>query len=225
MKTPPRSTALPFSFFLPFLLAISALSLLNTFVRTIFSPLIPYICRDLQLCHGDAGRLFLILSTGFACTLFGAQFISTRFTHRITIILSLFMTGASLLLAAHSVTFTALKSSLFLLGLSSGFFIPSAVAIIREVVASAYLGKAFGIFGSAQSAAFLLSSLVTESCIHSMRWQTLIGALGFGCFFMTAIAAFWLKEGQKKSAMVTRIFARSLFNSPSFWIVRHEKLS
>ncbi|MEM7174780.1 MAG: MFS transporter [Chlamydiota bacterium] len=208
-----------FASFVPFLILISFFSLLNTFVRTIFSPLVPYICQDLQLCHADAGNLFFILSIGFALTLFGSQFLSVKISHKMTLVLSLMTTGLALILTSFALDFTTLRFGMFLLGLSSGFFIPSAVATIREVVSNKHLGKAFGIFGSAQSVAFILSSLVVQFCIYSMSWQAILRGTGAVSLLVTALAIFCFKQGASRGEAVSMVFARTLFGSPSFWII------
>ncbi len=204
---------------LPFLFLISFLSLLNTVVRTIFSPLVPSICQDLHLCHAHAGNLFFTLSVGFSLTLFSSQFLSARLSHKKVVLLSLATTGGALLLTAYASNFHMLRAALFLLGLCSGFFIPSAVALIREVVHDNHLGKAFGIFGSAQSIAFIFGSFIVQGFSPLATWQTVLQGLGVASLIIAALAAFMLKQGAQRGDPITFALTRSLFLSRAFWII------
>ena len=47
-----------FTPFVPFLILISFTSFLNLLARTIFPPMTPYICDEMNLCHADTGNLF-----------------------------------------------------------------------------------------------------------------------------------------------------------------------
>ena len=208
-----------FSPFLPFLILISFVSFLNILARIIFSPLTPYICEEMNLCHADTGNLFLILSIGFAMTLFGSQFISSRLSHKMTVILSLLTTGFTLVLSSYSESFDFFRFSLFLVGLSSGLFIPSAVAMIREAVDDVHLGKAFGIFATAQSFAFILGPLIVQSFISFWTWKQILNGFGLVSTVISLVLFFVLKQGKQKGHPITPTFAREVFSWPSFWIL------
>lgn len=207
-------------FSLPALFFISFLSLFNTFVRTVFSPFTPIICQDFSLSHTDIGNLFFILSAGFSFTLFGSQFISTKISHKGMILLSLVSTSVSLILTGFSTSFLELRLGMFAIGLSSGFFMPSAITLLRQSVDPLHLGKAFGIFGTAQSIAFILGSFIVESWASQMSWQTTLIFLGIFGFGITLLSSLFLQaEERKETPALTLSFAATLFQSPSFWII------
>jgi NNP family nitrate/nitrite transporter-like MFS transporter len=62
----------------------------------------PTIEKDLKIGHDEAGSLFLILSLGYCVMLFGSGFVSSRFNHRRTIILSSVAVGGTLLVISVS---------------------------------------------------------------------------------------------------------------------------
>ena len=187
--------------------------------RIIFPPLTPFICEEMNLCHADTGNLFFILSVGFAITLFGSQFLSSRISHKMTVIFSLLLTGFALVVTSYAETFQAFRLSLFLVGLCSGFFIPSAIAMLREGVATKHLGKAFGIFATAQSVAFILSPIIVRSVIGVYSWKAILNGFGLISSVISVILFFLFKQGNEKGEPITAAFVRSVFSWPSFWIL------
>ena len=205
--------------FLPFLTLITFASFLNIMARIIFPPMTPFICEEMNLCHADTGNLFFILSVGFAITLFGSQFLSSRISHKMTVIFSLLSTGFALVITSYAESFQFFRLSLFLVGLCSGFFIPSAVAMLREGVATQHLGKAFGIFATAQSVAFILSPIIVRSVIGVYSWKEILNGFGLISSIISVILFFLFKQGNEKGEPITISFVRSVFSWPSFWIL------
>ena len=214
-----KESSASFYSFIPFLALIGFVSFINILSRVIFSPLTPYICNEMNLCHADTGNLFFILSIGFALTLFSSQFVSSFISHKKTVILSVFTTGLALLLTSNSTNFDFLRISLFFLGLSSGLFVPSAVSMIREVVGAHHIGKAFGIFSAAQGFAFIFGPLIVQNFISENSWNRVLVVFGCTCILVSFILFFVLKTGYKKGKIVTLDFAKTIFSLPIFWIL------
>lgn len=208
-----------FSSFLPFLILISFTSFLNILARIIFSPMTPHICEEMNLCHGETGNLFFILSVGFAITLFGSQFLSSKISHKMTVLFSILSTGFALVLASYSQSFQFFRFSLFLVGFCSGFFIPSAVAMIRETVARKHLGKAFGVFATAQSVAFILGPMIVQHSMHIFTWKEILNGFGFISSLVSLLLFFLFRQGNTKGEPITFGFIRDVFSWPSFWIL------
>lgn len=207
-----------FTPFVPFLILISFTSFLNLLARTIFPPMTPYICDEMNLCHADTGNLFFIMSVGFAITLFLSQFLSSRISHKMTVIFSILSTGFALAIASYSNDFQFFRMAIFVVGLCSGFFIPSAVAMIRETVAREHMGKAFGIFATAQSVAFILGPMIVKHLIEAFTWKEILN--GFGLLSsLISVLLFFLFKGNNRGVPVTFGFIRSVFSWPSFWIL------
>jgi len=212
-------TPRPFIPFIPLLILISFVSFLNILARVIFVPLTPYICEEMHLTHTDTGNLFFTLSVGFAITLFGSQFISSKVTHKTTVIFSTISTGFALTFASYTETFMGFRVALFLVGLCSGLFIPSAVAMIRESVSGAHLGKAFGIFGTAQSMAFILGPMIIKHMAMWLSWQEMLNGFGLLSSAISLALLFLLKSGRVRGEPITIPFIRNLISWPSFWIL------
>ena len=212
-------TRTPFSPFLPFLIFITFASFLNIMARIIFPPMTPYICEEMNLCHADTGNLFFILSVGFAITLFGSQFLSSWMSHKKTVIFSLVSTGCALMVASYTETLQLFRLALFVVGLCSGLFIPSAVAMLREGVAREHLGKAFGIFATAQSVAFILSPILIQHTIQLWHWKQILNGFGWVSGIIGFALYFLFKQGNEKGEPITFTFIRNVFSWPSFWIL------
>jgi len=212
-------TKISFISYIPFLILISFASFLNIIARVIFAPLTPYICEEMHLCHAETGSLFFILSIGFAITLFGSQFLSSKITHKTTTIISIILTGFTLSLISCTETLSLLLCLFFFLGLCSGLFIPSAVAMIRETVPIEHLGKAFGIFATSQSVAFIIAPVAVKYFIAYFSWKNISNGLGLFSSIISLGMIFFLKKGQTKGEPITLSFMRDVFCWPSFWIL------
>ena len=209
----------PFYPFLSFLILISFISFINILGRVIFSPLTPSICAEMDLGHADTGNLFLVLSLGFALTLFVSQFISSIISHRMTIIISVLSMGLALILTAFSHGFFFFRISLFIVGMGSGLFIPSAVAMLREGVDNSHLGKAFGIFATAQSFAFILAPVIIQYFMQFTTWRGILNWFGLITVIFSFILFLFYKDGDSKGKAINFSFIRDVFSWPSFWIL------
>jgi NNP family nitrate/nitrite transporter-like MFS transporter len=194
-------------------------SFLNIMARMIFPSLTPYICEEMKLCHADTGNLFFVLSVGFAITLFGSQFLSSRISHKKTVIFSLLSAGLALMITSYAESFQIFRLSIFLVGLCSGLFIPSAVAMLRDGVVDGHLGKAFGVFATAQSVAFILSPILVRNMIGIYSWREILNGFGMVSSLISIGLFFLFKQGNEKGEPITLNFVRSVFSWPSFWIL------
>ena len=86
------------------LLLMTGIFFLNFISRIILAPLMPTIEMDLGIGHAEAGSLFLLISLGYFISLMGSGFLSSRFTHRKTIIFSSIVLGITLLAISFSHT-------------------------------------------------------------------------------------------------------------------------
>jgi len=76
------------------LLLLTGIFFLSFISRIILAPLMPTIEQDLGIGHAEAGTLFLLISAGYFVSLLGAGFLSSRLTHRRTIIFSAISVGS-----------------------------------------------------------------------------------------------------------------------------------
>ena len=210
---------IPFSPCLPFLIAVGLASFLNYLARTIFPSMTPHICKEMALCHSATGNLFFILSLGFAIALFLSQFLSSYFSHKKTVALSIFLTGFALMLTSYSKDFQLFRCALFSVGFFSGLLTPSIVAMIREMIPYQHMGKAFGIFAAAQSIAFILGPTIVQSSIDTFTWRQILNGLGLASSLSSIPLLSLFKKGNSKGSRITFLFVKTIFSQPSFWIL------
>jgi NNP family nitrate/nitrite transporter-like MFS transporter len=84
----------------------------------------PTIEKDLGIGHSEAGSLFLLISSGYFISLLGAGVLSSRLTHRKTIILSATTVGVALLGISFSNSLWGMRLGLFILGMAAGIYLP-----------------------------------------------------------------------------------------------------
>jgi NNP family nitrate/nitrite transporter-like MFS transporter len=110
--------------------------------RIILSPLLPTIERELAISHKQAGFLFFLISAGYLTGLLSSGFLSSRSTHRRTILVSSAGVGVALLFVSLAADMRAVQGGLLVLGLASGFYMPSAIATITALFDRRHWGKA-----------------------------------------------------------------------------------
>lgn len=158
---------------------------LNFASRIIFSPLLPAIERELSISHTEAGFFFFLISAGYLSGLIVSGFLSSRTTHRQTILISGTGVGVSLLVISASSGLWAMRAGLLGLGLASGLYMPSAIATITALVDQRNWGKAISIHELAPNLAFFIAPLAAELFLRGSSWRTALGSLGIGSVVIT----------------------------------------
>jgi NNP family nitrate/nitrite transporter-like MFS transporter len=193
--------------------------LLNFISRVIFSPLLPTIEKELAISHGQAGFFFFLISAGYLSGLLGSGFLSSRTTHRFTILISGAGVGAALLLLSTSVSLGAMRAGLYALGLAAGLYMPSAIATITALVDQRHWGKAIAIHELAPNLAFFTGPFVAELFLSHSTWRAALAVLGFFSALIT-IAYFRYGRGGRFAGESPASNAFGvLVRSPAFWIM------
>ena len=102
------------------LLFLVGIFFLNFLSRIILSPLMPTVEEDLKIGHDEAGVLFLLISLGYCLGLLASGFVSSRFQHRRTILLSSIAVGGALMVVSISHNLWGIRFGLILLGMAAG---------------------------------------------------------------------------------------------------------
>lgn len=210
---------LSFRSHVPFLLYLTGVFFLTFLARVVLAPLMPTIERDLNIGHGQAGSFFFFISLGYSCGLLGSGFVSSRLTHRRTIILSSVAVGLSLFAISLSYTLWGIRSGLIVLGLSGGFYLPSGIAVITAMVSSRDWGKAIAVHELAPNLGLIGAPLLAEGLMVWFSWREVLALLGGAAFFagvaFTRFGSGGAFAGEVPSAKTLRV----LLTQPSFWIM------
>ncbi len=175
------------------LIALTAIFYLNFFSRVIFSPLLPSIEQSLSLSHGTAGAFFLILSCGYFISLVGSGYISSKLSHKKTIILSMLAISASLFLIASVTTLIYLQCAFFIMGMAAGIYLPSGISTISALFSQNKWSRAFAIHELAPNLAFLTAPLFSSLFLSQLNWPQTIFILAIATFLS---ALFYMRFGQ-----------------------------
>ena len=179
----------------------------------------PAIERDLNIGHGEAGSLFLFISLGYFPGLLGSGYVSSRFTHRWTVILSSVAVGGSLLAVSLSHTLWWIRSALVLIGLSSGLYLPSGIASLTDMVNSRDWGKAIALHELAPILAFISAPLLAEGLMIWFSWRGVLAVLGGTAIFTGGAFACFGRGGAFLGETPSPRNLRALVTIPSFWIM------
>jgi NNP family nitrate/nitrite transporter-like MFS transporter len=201
------------------LFLLTLLFFMNFMARIVQAPLMPAIENDLNITHAEAGSLFFILSIGYFIALMGSGFVSARLTHRWTMVLSMVCAGGALLATAAGQGVWGIRIGLFLIGLSTGLYLPSAIAAITEFVNPRNWGKAIAIHEVAPNLAFVTAPVFAEALLALFTWKTVLAVLGGGAILSGGIFALFGRIGASAGEAPNFRSIGALGRQPSFWLM------
>ncbi len=201
------------------LFLLTLLFYMNFMARIVQAPLMPAIENDLSISHAEAGSLFLILSIGYFITLIGSGFVSARLTHRWTMVLSIVCAGGTLLATAASEGIWGLRFGLFLTGLSTGLYLPSAIAAITEFVSPRHWGKAIAIHEVAPNLAFVTAPVFAEAVLGLYSWKAVLAVLGAAALLSGMVFALFGRTGASTGEAPNLRSIGVLSRQPSYWLM------
>ncbi|HMK52763.1 MAG TPA: MFS transporter, partial [Thermodesulfobacteriota bacterium] len=144
---------------------------MNFLSRIILSPLMPTVEKDLKVGHDEAGSLFFMISLGYCIGLLLSGFISSRLTHRKMILLSSVAVGGAIILVSISHHLWMIHLGLIFVGMAAGFYLPSGIATLMELVRPEHWGKALAIHELAPNLAFVIAPLLVEALLGAFSWR------------------------------------------------------
>ena len=201
------------------LLFLVSIFLLNFLARVILSPLMPTVENDLGMGHDEAGSLFLLMYVGYCAGLLASGFVSSHLSHRRTIFLSSIAVGLGLMTVSISHHLWAIRLSLIFLGMAAGFYLPSGIATVTELVRPEHWGKAIAIHELAPNLGFVTAPLLAELLLGLFSWRGVLSVTGMGSIVAGAIFIFWGKGGTLPGETPDSKTLRSILRKPSFWMM------
>jgi MFS transporter, NNP family, nitrate/nitrite transporter len=200
-------------------LFLTALFYLNFLARILPAPLMPVIETDLEIGHGGAGSLFLLISAGYFVALAGSGFVSARIQHRRTVALSAGLMGLALVGTALCQSLAAIRMGLVLTGFAAGLYLPSGVATLTTLIHPRDWGKAISVHELAPNLAFATAPLVAELLLAFFTWRTAFAVVGG---LSLAIGLAFLIQGPGGDLPGERPafrVLRDLAAQPAFWLL------
>ena len=191
-----------------------------TFVsRVVLAPFLPVIEADLGLGHGEAGFLFLFIAVGYGAGLLGSGFVSSLLNHRRTILLSILMVGVAMLLISWSSSLKGMHCGLVLLGIFAGFYLPSGLATLTNLISKEHWGKAIAIHELAPNLGFVTAPLLSEALLKIFSWRQALAALGVGALLMGVLFLLVGRGGTDRGDPPRLTSMNKIVLNPSFWVM------
>ena len=187
--------------------------------RTILSPLLLPIERDLGVTHAEAGSFFLIISIGLIATMLGSGFVSQRLNHHRMIALSVAVSGAGALLLGASTTLAGFRAGLVLLGAGAGLYLPSGLTTLTDVVPSRQWGRALAIHELGPILGLFSGPILAELALRVGGWRSVLIAIGAISLVMAVVFARWGAGGRFHGAPPHWSALREVVASRRFWII------
>ncbi|MEW6670919.1 MAG: MFS transporter [Thermodesulfobacteriota bacterium] len=209
----------PFRSQLGTLFFLASIFYLNFVSRIIMAPLMPTVEKELHFSHGEAGSLFLVLSLGYFTGLIGSGFISSRFTHRKTIIISSIAVGLTLIAASRCSSLWALWAVVVFLGLFAGLYLASGMATLTAQIDSGHWGKAIAIHELGPTVSFLTAPLLAEGLLNWFSWRGVLTVLGVVSLLLGAAYAKFGRGGDFSGKAPRLETFRVLLQNRGFWIM------
>jgi NNP family nitrate/nitrite transporter-like MFS transporter len=191
---------------------------LNFVSRVVIAPLLPVVEGEFDLGHAEAGFLFLIVAAGYCTGLFGSPFISSRLNHRRTIVLSATTVGAAMLALSQSISVSTMHAGLFGVGICTGLYLPSGIAMVTDLVSKEHWGKAIAIHELAPNLAFITAPLLVELLLRFIGWRSIIGTLGVSSILAALLFFVFGRGGGQKGDPPNPKAMQKVLGSASFWI-------
>ncbi|UCG37959.1 MAG: MFS transporter [bacterium] len=174
----------PFRSRLAPLLFMTAIFLFNFLARFIWGPLLVPIEEDLGISHTGAGSLFFLMTLGYMAGLLVSGFISRKVSHPKTIGYSCVSCGLVLLGAIFSHSLWSLAAALFLIGLSTGIYLPSAIPTLTYNLAPGDYGKAYSFHEISPSLCFIIGPMLAEVMLGRYAWQAVLVPVAAGIILL-----------------------------------------
>ncbi len=201
------------------MLFLTTIFYLNFLTRVIIAPLMPTIEKELDISHGEAGYLFLLISIGYFSSMIGSGFITSKLNHRKTISLSSTALGLTLIAMSFCNSLWSLSVGVLLIGLATGIYLPSGVTTLTTAINPRHWGKAMGIHELGPSLGFLSAPLITQALLSRISWHGILLLLGtialvLGLFFFR-----FGKGGDFPGEAPKAVLVKQILKARSFWFL------
>lgn len=198
---------------------LTAVFFLNFTIRIILAPLMPTLLTDMDVSPDQAGSFFLTSAIGYFISLTLSGFVSARLKHRKTILLAAVAAGLTIIGAGMSQNLATFRMGIFAVGLATGLYFPSAIALLTATIDRKNWGKALGIHEIAPSFSFLFAPLICEGLLLWVSWRSIlmilgVASIGFGVSFYMFSKT---KDFRGEAPMLGSL--TSLMSTSSFWVM------
>jgi len=192
---------------------------LNFVSRIILAPLLPIVETELGLGHGQAGSLFFFVASGYAAGLLFAGVVSYLLTHRVTITVAGMMGGAALILISRSNSIGGIHAGLVLIGMFAGFYLPSGIATLTEIISRENWGRGMALHELAPNLAFITTPLLSELLLRFFSWRGALTSIGVWAIFMPVLFLLFGRGSRRRGDLPRLALFGKILAGRSCWIM------
>jgi NNP family nitrate/nitrite transporter-like MFS transporter len=207
----------PSSFLSLSLILLVGIFYLNFISRIALAPFLPIVEIDLGLGHGEAGSLFFYAASGYAGGLLASGYITARIVHHRMITLSAGMLGLAMVALSLSRSLAALQAGLFFVGVFTGFYLPSGIAVLTGLFPRNLWGRIMAVHELAPNIAFITAPLLAEGLLNFFSWRSALGMIGAGSFLIGILFMLFGRGGSEKGAPPNLRSMRAVLARRQFW--------
>jgi len=113
----------------------------------------------------------------------------------------------------------AMRVGLLIVGISAGFYLPSQIAVLTDLVNREHWGKAMAIHELAPNVSLITAPLLVEVLLKIMPWRGIIATLGVLSIVTGALFFLFGQGGIQKGETLNLKVIKNLLTNPSLWSV------
>ncbi len=191
----------------------------NILSRSILSPLLLRVESSFSVSHGPAAQLFLFISLGYSIALLFSGFISSKITHRGSILLSSSTMATALALMSVAPSMDIMRVGVLLMGAGSGLYPPAGIATITGFIDKRDWQKALSLHEVGPHLGMLLAPLYANIMLNYTGWRGTVGVMAGIMLAVGFLFFFRIKAGNFKGQAPTLKALVPLFKETNFWIL------
>jgi NNP family nitrate/nitrite transporter-like MFS transporter len=175
--------------------------------------------EDLGISHAVSGLFVLSTGIGLFLSQLGAAFLTAALGYRWCIVLSLWGTAAAMAAVGGVGSVWALFAAFFGLGITSGLYATSGIALISVLIRPQDWGKAMGIHELAPNLALILAPFFATAVLALVSWRWAYIGLSVVLLIMGTVYAARGADPRSRATYPDLQRIREIAANPSFWVL------
>ncbi len=200
-------------------LSVVAVFVFGMLARSILSPLLPPIREAFDVSHSRASQLFIVLSLGYGGAMLLSGFVSSRLTHRLTIVLSGCVMSTGLGLMAISPVLGMFRIGVLLLGVGFGLYPPSGISTVTDLVRPPDWQKALSVHELGPHLGMIGAPLYANVLLKLTEWRVALGVLAVILLLIAWGFSRGVPPRERYGEAPTLRTLVPILNKPRFWIL------
>ena len=201
-----------------FLLFLWFLWFLTMSFRIIFAPLMPLIEDDFKISHAAAGAIFGLMYLGYGVSVFLTGIGTGLIGCKCLITLSLLLSSFVCLLIPAVQDFHGFMICAFVIGLSTGMYLPAALPIIAQRFQPKIWGRSIAIHDSAASLSIFAVPFLALFLLKFFPWKQVVFLFGVIGLLTIGVHSLVNRELVISKMKEERILG-GLLRDPAIWIM------